>query len=78
MEQMTAMMEVYRNTRNKVDYVRNLLYPEQDDATDFSAVVPVLMSYYPLPSERWLFFPKQRQNGAYIYWFQYKFTQLFC
>jgi len=49
MEQMTGMMEVYRSTRNKVDYVRSLLYPEQDDATDFSAMLPVLMSYYSLP-----------------------------
>ncbi|MFX1518892.1 MAG: hypothetical protein ACFFCD_03075 [Promethearchaeota archaeon] len=48
-QQMTAMMQVYRNTRNKVDYVRNLLYPEQDDATDFSAVVSILMSYYSQP-----------------------------
>ena len=49
MEQMTGMMEVYRNTRNKVDYVKKLLYPEQDDATDFSEVLPVLMTYYSLP-----------------------------
>jgi len=49
MEQMTGMMEVYRNTRNKVDYVRNLLYLKQDDVTDFSAVLPILMTYYSLP-----------------------------
>ncbi|MCK5588504.1 MAG: hypothetical protein KAI34_07265 [Candidatus Lokiarchaeota archaeon] len=28
MEQMTGMMEVYRNTRNKVNYVKHLLFPE--------------------------------------------------
>ncbi len=49
MEQMTGMMEIYRNTRNKVNYVKNLLYPEQDDTTDFSAALPVLMTYYSLP-----------------------------
>ena len=50
MEQMTNMMEVYRGTRNKVEYVRNLLYSEQDvTVTDFSGVLPVLMSYYSLP-----------------------------
>ena len=49
MEQMTNMMEVYRNTRSKVNYVRSLLYPEQDAATDFSETLPVLMTYYSLP-----------------------------
>jgi len=49
MEQMTGMMEVYQNTRSKVNYVSSLLYPEQEDTTDFSEVLPVLMTYYSLP-----------------------------
>jgi hypothetical protein len=36
MEQMTGMMEVYRNTRNKVNYVKHLVFPEQDSISDFS------------------------------------------
>jgi hypothetical protein len=49
MDQMTSMMEVYQDTRNKVDYVRNLLFPKQDDTADFSEVLPILMTYYSFP-----------------------------
>jgi hypothetical protein len=44
--QMTTMMEVWRNMRDKVEFAKQLLFPTSDGAPDFSEHVPVLLSFY--------------------------------
>ena len=46
LEQMTSMMEVYRDMKGKVKRVKELLYQDNDETLNFSNVMPVLMTYY--------------------------------
>lgn len=47
--QMTTMMEVWRDMRDKVEFAKQLLFPTSDGAPDFSEHVPVLLSFYSVP-----------------------------